>query len=479
MLKKLRKRKTAKKIWIVLIILVLPAFLFWGFGSFMRDRENSGYAGAIAGKRITVSEYADALNAVKNRAVIQFGDNFEDIQNNLNLKAQAWERLLLLKEAKKRRLNASDKEVVELVQNYPFFKGRDGRFDQRIYSQMLEYVFRTPARAFEEEARQDIVISKLYKTLTEKIKIDDAQLKEEYRRLNEQIDIDYILASPADFAKEFAPQEEELKSYYAGNSLRFKQPVSFNLEFVSIDADGRNGEAAEETIRKLAAAINSRKDFAKAAGDAGLEVRETGQFFQSDPIPAIGWSPEISALVLKLKTGEFSPVIRMDKKYYLLRLKERKESYVPDFPAIKERVKEEFIRDRAQAKAKEKLEPCLKEIKGAEKNRKKTPDFAKLAKAAGLKSASTGLFKYGSYIKGVGSSDSFFTEAEKLQNNQASEIISLASGFYIIRVKTRVTASQEKFKAEKEELAKRLLAQKKLEYFSDFLEGLKKNLRVY
>ena len=112
MLKKLRKKKTAKKIWIILIVLIMPAFVLWGFGSFIRGKQDSPYLGIIFGRKISFLEYKDALDAVRNQAIIQFGDNFQEIEKNLNLESQAWERLLLLAEAKKRKISASDREVI-------------------------------------------------------------------------------------------------------------------------------------------------------------------------------------------------------------------------------------------------------------------------------------------------------------------------------------------------------------------------------
>ena len=65
MLKKLRNKKTAKRIWIVLAILILPAFVLWGAGSFMRNKEKgeSAYAGKVFGRTVSTLEYQDALCA--------------------------------------------------------------------------------------------------------------------------------------------------------------------------------------------------------------------------------------------------------------------------------------------------------------------------------------------------------------------------------------------------------------------------------
>lgn len=479
MLKKLRHKKTAKKIWIVLIVLIVPAFIFWGFGSFMRSRQESSYAGIIYGKKITSLEYKDALDAVRNQAIIQFGNNLSEIEKNLNLESQAWERLILLAEAKKRKISANDIEVVELIQSYPFFQTKKGRFDSQIYSQMLQYVFRSQPRIFEEQTRQNLIISKLYKTLTQGLNVTDATVKQEYKKINEQLDLYYIAGIPADFAKNINTSEQDLKDYFAKNSFKFKQPVSFNIEYLTLPSQGKDKEAIEDKIKKLFWHLNKRENFAKVAKDFNLETKETGFFSQTDPIPGIGWSPQVFSLIAKLKTGEFSPPIRMDEYYYILRLKEKRESYIPDFAMIKDTVKEGFIKDKSREVTREKVENCLKKIKELSADKPHAADFEKAARACGLESKSTGMFKYGGYIEGVGTSDTFFTAAQGLKENAASEIIDLPSGFYIVKVKTRIPIDEEKFRQDKAGFAERLLVQKKVEYFSRLLEELKRKAQVF
>ena len=56
MLKLLRHKNTAKRIWIGLAILILPAFLFWGMGSALRNKEGPAYAGTVFGRKVSLLE---------------------------------------------------------------------------------------------------------------------------------------------------------------------------------------------------------------------------------------------------------------------------------------------------------------------------------------------------------------------------------------------------------------------------------------
>lgn len=182
MLKLLRHKKTAKKIWIGLAIMVLPAFLFWGLGSAIRGKNENEYIGKIAGRKISKLEYKDALSAVRNIAIMEYGENLSKIEKALNLEAQAWQRLILLYEAKKYKIKTSDREVVELIESYPFFQ-RNGAFDNKAYNDTLKYLFRTQARLFEEQNRQNIILSKLYHKITEGVTIDDKEIQEGYIKI--------------------------------------------------------------------------------------------------------------------------------------------------------------------------------------------------------------------------------------------------------------------------------------------------------
>jgi len=464
MLKQLRNKKTAKKIWITLAIIVVPAFVLWGSGSVMRSKQGPNYAGKIFGKRISYLEYRDAMDAVRNLAIMRYGDKLSEIEKHLNLESEAWVRLILLYEAKNRRITVNDKEVIEAIENYPEFQQK-GRFDNKAYNWVLQYYLHTQPRLFEEQTRQNLMISKLYEQLTKNITVSLDELKNEYQKLNEEISVYYIAAFPADFAKDISPQEQDLKAYFTKNALNFKQPESFNLDYVTSES--------EDKIRSMLLILNRKVDFSKAAGETGLETKETGLFTQTQAIPGIGWSAEILTLIAKLKTGEVSPPIHMDKYYYILKLKEKKESYIPDFENIKDKVKETYVLEESQKIAKTKIEDCLKKLKELYKQNPKLTDFINTAKEFGLKSDSTASFKYGSYIEGIGASDNLWMAALELKDDFFSEIVSMPSGFFIIKPKSRTPLDEKKFESEKADFSQKLLFLKKQEFFAKFIEELK------
>lgn len=460
MLKILRNKKTARKVWIFLSIIILPAFVFWGFSGAFRSKGERAYAGKVFGRTISILEFQDALQATKNQAVMQFGDKFDEIKQMLNLDSQAWERIALIIEADKRKITVSDQEVVRQIESYSFFQ-RQGHFDNKIYTEMLHYVFRTQPRDFEEQTRQNLKLAKLYKEITKDVKLDNTEIKEEYRKANEEISIFYLASIPTDLNKDINPSDEQIKEYYTQKSIQFKQPISYNVEYLALD----NETKAKTAVRLL----RKNNDPQKTAKDLGTSAKETGLFSQLGAIPGIGWSPQIFTMLSKAKPNDILSPIQIDKDYFVIKVKEIKEASIPELDKIKDKVKDAYIKDKTNELAKSKIEECLKSIK-----ENKETDFNKLAKTHNLKSDSTLPFKFGSYIEGIGASDDFWVAADKLRDNQISNIISVPSGFYIIKPKTHTTIDDKKFSTEEKDFKEKLLMQKQQEAFIKFTQDLKR-----
>jgi peptidyl-prolyl cis-trans isomerase D len=468
MLKNLRNKKTAKKIWVILAILILPAFLFWGMGSAIRSKNESGYVGKIFGKKISLVEYKDAADAVRNIAVMRFGPQFSEIQKSLNLEEQAWERLILLAEAKRRKIIVKDEEVIDTLRNHPLFQ-RKGKFDPELYNSALKYMLRTQARVFEEQTRQNLMLLKLYEQIVSGVNLSQDEVKNEYRKVNQKISIYYVASNPTNFTKGINPSENELQEYFNQHALELKHPPSFKLEYLILDS--------EDQVGKTLLQIRKKEDLGKIAKDNNLEIKVTDFLTQNDPIPDIGWQPQIMEAISRIKTDEYLPALKIDKHFFLIKLKERKDSFIPDFQTSKEKILDNYRKDRSLVIAREKIKECLQKLKDAYAQNPKPGDLNKVASELGLKFAETTAFIYGTYIEGIGASERMWLDAEALSENQISDIIELPSGFYIIKLKSKEMFDEKKFKEEKAEFEKNILLQKKNEAFGKFLEELFKEAR--
>ncbi|MEW6170464.1 MAG: SurA N-terminal domain-containing protein [Candidatus Omnitrophota bacterium] len=183
MLKQLRKKQTAKKIFLLLAIIIIPAFVLWGASSSMRSGKEINYAGKLFGKKVSLQDYIDSHEAIILQGRMRFGDEFNKIQQEIDINKQTWVRLILLKETERQKIKISDKELVGAIQGMPFFQ-KQGHFDKKLYQTILNYHFHIQERDFEEKMRQSLMITKLFDKVTKDILVANSETEEEIKKLN-------------------------------------------------------------------------------------------------------------------------------------------------------------------------------------------------------------------------------------------------------------------------------------------------------
>lgn len=160
-----------KRILWVLAVVVIFAFVLSGARGL---RETADHAGIIFGRKVTFAEYRDSFNAAKNEAIMMYGPRYNELRGQLDLENKAWERIIMLDEAKRKKVAVSNKEVIARIASYGYFMDTNGAFDKGAYERILVNAFRTEPRQFEEEMRQRLMIEKLLQGVFEGIE-DPAQ----------------------------------------------------------------------------------------------------------------------------------------------------------------------------------------------------------------------------------------------------------------------------------------------------------------
>lgn len=452
-----------KKIMIGIFICILPGFLLWGTSSIMRSaKEPSAPAAVIFGRRVAAEDFSQAMQAVRMQTMMQFGDSFSQVEKFLDFRNLALERLILLHEGRSRGIRVSDEDVRRAIARNPAFQ-RKGAFDPAGYEYVMRYVLRVQPRAFEEMTRQNLVLARLYDQVTAAVTASDSEVRAAYEKENEQISISYIAGLPAEFQKNIVVDDAELTDYFSKNAQEFKQPISFNLEYLTFESEPQAVGASQ---------ILEKKDgFDKASKEMGLAISETGFFTQADPVPGIGWANDMTESLPRVARGTVLPIRQIDSKYYAFRVKDIKEPYIPAYETVKDKIREIVSQKKAKETASQKINAAFARLKDEAAPR---ADFDAVAAEFGLKSSATDPFKFGSYIQGIGASDTFFTEAKKLKGEEFSPVLEIPGGYYIIKVKSLIPIDEAKFSSEKTAFGEKFLSRKKQEAFGAFVQELKK-----
>lgn len=330
MLKILRNKKTAKKVWIGLAIIIIPAFALWGFGGAFRSKEETAAAGRIFGHNVSSLEFKESLSAVRTSAIMQFGEKLPEIEKYLNLEVQAWQRLILLHEAKKRKISVSDKEVIDTIQSAAYFQDKYG-FNNKTYVQTLRYVFRLQPRIFEEQMRQSLTLAKLYERVTKDAKLSDEQIRQKYTEANQELNIHYIAGLFSDFAEKIKPDDKEIADFFEKNKAMFKEPPAKDKparipELAEIKDKVKDALIKEEAKKmaedkiKRCAEILKKEEFVQAAKESGLKTGQTAFFKSGGQAENLGEAEIFWNTAKKLKDKELSGILSNEKGYYIIKL---------------------------------------------------------------------------------------------------------------------------------------------------------------
>lgn len=496
MLKLLRKKKVAKRVFYVLCLLIIPAFVIWGSASVINKNKESQYAGKLFGRTVSHDEFRGAMSAWKTQMRLQYGDEAEKGLGSLFDPVEgAWDRLILLHEVKKRNIRISDKELIETITGLPFLT-KNGSFSSQSYDLFLKYSLGINARQFEEQMRQNLAMSKIYQDLTKGVSLSDEEARAEYEKQFVQTKLRYVLFSPQDYKKSVKVSDDDIKKHYLESKEKFKIPPQINVLMASIEYKEGYGpedeQKAQETMKevsKKAKAVGLKK----AATEAGVNAKETGFFGFDDPIPGLGWMPQFKNLLFDTPKGNMTQVVATDRGVYLFSILEKKEAYIPEFKDAKEKVKDALIEQKASDIALEKAVGFISKVtktadqgpkeektkKARSRGKKSKPEqpltFEKAAQAEGLAAKETQLFSRTSYIPELGMAEALKEAAFTLKKNEIyPKPVIVSQGFCVIQSTETPTLNEEKFKKEKDEFKKNVLEQKKAEVFNTFFKGLKK-----
>jgi peptidyl-prolyl cis-trans isomerase D len=204
-----------------------------------------------------------------------------------------------------------------------------------------------------------------------------------------------------------------------------------------------------------------------------MPIETSGFFGREQPYLKAGWSMETIQKIFQMAQGQTSEPIETAQSFQVLRVKDKKDSYIPDYDEVKEKVKEAWMLQEAKKIAKEKAAEDSKLIK--EKfDSVKYPDFTAIAKELKFEIYQTPVFSRGQYLPAIGISKDFQNAAFALNaQNPLSDLVESVKGWCILHLDASFPADMENYDKEKGALGEALLSEQRNAAFNDFLIRLR------
>lgn len=216
------------------------------------------------------------------------------------------------------------------------------------------------------------------------------------------------------------------------------------------------------------------RDLENYSKQKGVPLKTTGFFKEGEEVGEFGKNPNFHSSAFSLKIGEISPVVAIPPNFYLLKMINKKESYIPAFDEVKEEVQKKVFEIKAEEKARQVAEEFLDLIK-------KGKSLTEVAKEKGVQVEQTGPFpRNAPVIPKIGPAKDLIEILSSLteKNRISKEVIRTKEGFFVVALSDLEPADPNRFPSISKNLEKRVLYQKQEEFLQTWLKDLRRKAKI-
>ncbi|HET9863583.1 MAG TPA: peptidyl-prolyl cis-trans isomerase [Steroidobacteraceae bacterium] len=425
--------------WLALLP-IAAIFTFWG-GSNSLDFSGISRqdAAKVDGEEIPAIEATKAWRDTEARWSRQFGteipaDQRARIQDNI------LDQLVLQKLLENRledeHFQVSEARVLAEIQNFPAFKGADGKYDPSLARQLLasngvgeleffneqrkqlmlnqlqtgiaNSYFLTPAEAqrllnLENEEREVEYAEFKADEFAGSDPIDDAAIQAYYDKngdrfmTTESVSLEYAELRLEQLASQVAPTEADLRKLYEENKANYVLDERRRARHILIPVNGDDDAAARQEAENVLAQARAGKDFAELAkqyskDSTAAEGGELG-FVQKSDFPG-----PFGDTLFEMNVGDIAGPVKSQFGYHLIKLEEIQPGEARPFEAVRGEIEAQYRQDKSAELF------GMRQDQIGEMLEKGETDLDKIAAAAGLTRGSIAQFLRGGGAEPLGSS---------------------------------------------------------------------------
>lgn len=491
-------KSLAPTLWIVIAAFIIAIFAVWGGAGRLGETRASNTIATVGKAKISIDLYYTNLRQRLETLKREFKDLDRKLIQQLGIPQQVLEQLiqqtLLLQVAQDTGIDVSNEEIREKIISYPVFQ-KDGKFiGFEEYKRILEWN-RISLAEFEESLKKEVVLNKVIQLLTAGISVTQEEIWENYKKNNENANLEYVLLEKDKIEIEGEPIPAKIQQFFEENRENYKIPEKREGEYIFFKTDDikteieltesdiekyyqDNQSQFEEPERIKASRIfllynDKEKKLVLAEAENILEKIKKGEDFselakkysKDDKSKDGGdwgfydWkklSSREKKEIEKLSPGETSSILELEDGVSLIMVTEKKPLIVKSLEEVKERIKSILEEEKARALAAEK-------IARLEKNARKEKSLDVAAQKNGLIVKKTGLLKKEEALENIDPSGSVSRALFELKEREITSPVYTYKGIGIAQLVRTESPRLATFEEAKDEVKENILKIKKKE----------------
>lgn len=247
-------RKHQRLMQLLLLLLVFPAFAFFGIQGYESFFSSEGALATVGDAKITRQEFETAQREQSAQLRQVLGDRFDP---SMVETPQARQRILdsliaqraLLIDAIEHRVVVPDSQLRATI-HATGIGGTEGPFDFERYRAMLRARGQSEA-AFEAEMRRDIALQTMPAAIAQTVVVPASVVDRVLGFAEQTRELRQLLFASSDYAKDIRPTDEQVAAWYERNASAFEEPEHAKVAYVVLteEAISRGIEVSAEDAR--------------------------------------------------------------------------------------------------------------------------------------------------------------------------------------------------------------------------------------
>lgn len=230
-------------------------------------------------------------------------------------------------------------------------------------------------------------------------------------------------------------------------------------------------DQAAQVADKLSAAIrqSNKTSLDELAQKFNLTVAETRAIGPNDVLLELGNTPEVKNQLFRLRKGELSLPIKIDRGYVVLSIKEILPAHPGSLDESRDKIIAELKAQKAIQEARSKADDLARRVKAGEK-------FEAVAKALGLNPKSSDSFARNGSVAEIGNAKSL-SAAFAINVGDVGGPQTVGANWVVYRVAEKTPANPSDFEKQKKEITDQVLQAKRGLAYDTFRSALEQRLK--